>query len=63
MVINIVDLLFTVAIIYFLVPVLGIKGYIISIYISEIFNFSMSLVLLHLELKKHKKMEQKFPKQ
>ena len=60
MVINIVDLLFTVAIIYFLVPVLGIKGYIISIYISEIFNFSMSLGLLHLELKKHKSGTQIF---
>ncbi len=54
MVINIIDLLFTVTIIYFLVPVMGINGYIASIYISEIFNFSLSLGLLYLELKKHK---------
>lgn len=53
MVINIIDLLFTVAIIYFLVPIMSIKGYIISIYISEIFNFSLSLGLLILELRKH----------
>lgn len=55
MVINIIDLLFTVSIIYFLVPLLGIKGYIISIYISEIFNFALSLALLYIELKKHSK--------
>lgn len=53
MVINIIDLLFTVAIIYFLVPIMGINGYIASIYISEIFNFSLSLGLLFLELRKH----------
>lgn len=53
MVINIIDLLFTVAIIYFLVPLLGVKGYILSIYVSEIFNFSLSLGLLIMELKKH----------
>ena len=33
---------------------MGINGYIASIYISEIFNFSLSLGLLYLELKKHK---------
>ena len=54
MVINIIDLLFTVTIIYFLVPIMGINGYIASIYISEIFNFSLSLGLLFLELRKHR---------
>ena len=43
MVINILDLAISTSFIYFAVPKLGILGYIISIYISEILNFSMSL--------------------
>ena len=46
MVINILDLAISTSFIYFAVPKLGILGYIISIYISEILNFSMSLFQL-----------------
>lgn len=43
---NILDLSITICFIYFLLPVLGIKGYIISIFISEILNFLVSLIQL-----------------
>ena len=43
MVINIFDLLLSTSFIYFCVPKFGIIGYIISIYISEILNFIVSL--------------------
>lgn len=46
MCINIFDLIITILIIYFTVPVLGINGYILSIFISEIFNFISSYLLL-----------------
>jgi len=46
MVINILDLLISTSFIYFVVPKLGLTGYIISIYMSEILNFTISL--LHL---------------
>ena len=50
MLINIIDLLVSTAFIFFFVPVLGIKGYILSIFISEILNLSLSLnKLLKLE--------------
>ena len=52
MIINIIDLIFTVSIIYFIVPLYGIKGYIISIYISETFNFSLSMLLLYIKTNK-----------
>lgn len=39
---NILDLSVTICFIYFLLPILGIKGYIISIFISEILNFFVS---------------------
>ena len=42
MVVNIFDCLISIAFIYFLVPILGFSGYIISIFISEIINFSLS---------------------
>ena len=48
---NIFDLFISIAFIYFLLPTMGIKGYIIIIFISEIFNFSVSL----LQLKNFKK--------
>ena len=38
---------------YFLLPVLGIKGYIISIFISEILNFLVSLIQLVIYSKVH----------
>ena len=43
MLINIFDLLISVSFIYFCVPKLGVLGYIISIYMSEILNFIVSL--------------------
>lgn len=39
---NILDLITTIIILYFLVPILGMKGYIFSIYVSEILNFTVS---------------------
>lgn len=42
MTINIFDCLISIGFIYFLVPILGFKGYIISIFISEVFNFTFS---------------------
>lgn len=43
MIINILDLLISVSFIYFCVPKLGVLGYIISIYMSELLNFIVSL--------------------
>lgn len=40
---NILDLSVTTCFIYFLLPVYGINGYIASIFISELLNFSVSL--------------------
>ena len=40
---NILDLSITICFIYFLLPIYGINGYIISIFISEILNFFVSL--------------------
>lgn len=52
MLINIIDLIISTVFIFFFVPLLGIKGYILSIFISEILNFSLSLYkLLKLEKK------------
>ena len=42
MIINIFDCLISITFIYFLVPFLGFSGYIISIFISEIIDFSLS---------------------
>lgn len=50
MIINIIDLIVSTVFILFFVPILGIKGYIFSIFISEILNLSLSLYkLLKLE--------------
>ena len=50
MVINIIDSVVTTAFIFFFVPIFGIKGFILSIFISEILNLSLSLnKLLKLE--------------
>lgn len=40
---NILDLSITICFIYFLLPIYGISGYIASIFISELLNFSVSL--------------------
>ena len=45
---NIADLIITISLLYFLLPELGILGFIISMYVSEIFNFTVS----YLELRK-----------
>lgn len=50
MIINIIDLVISTTFIFFAVPLLGIKGYILSIFISEIINLILSLYkLLKLE--------------
>ncbi len=46
MLINILDLAISVSFIYFCVPKLGLIGYLISIYMSEILNFTISLLQL-----------------
>ena len=46
MICNILDLLITISILYFLLPILGITGFIIAIYVSEIFNFLVSFLEL-----------------
>ena len=42
MVVDIFDCLISIVFIYFLVPILGFSGYIISIFISEVVDFSLS---------------------
>lgn len=44
---NIIDLISTIALIWLLVPVFGIYGYIAIIAISEILNFTISLIQLY----------------
>ena len=46
MICNILDLLLTISVLYFLLPILGIEGYLLSIMISEIFNFCVSFFQL-----------------
>lgn len=43
---NILDLVVTILIIFFVVPILGMEGYILSIFFSELLNFSVSLYQL-----------------
>lgn len=47
MVCNIIDLILTISILYFLLPRFGIVGYLLCIIISEVFNFSVSFIQLH----------------
>ncbi len=44
---NILDLLLTITVLYFLLPVLGVAGYLLSILISETFNFIISYIQLY----------------
>ncbi len=44
---NILDLLLTISILYFLVPSFGLMGYLLSIVISEGFNFAVSYFQLY----------------
>lgn len=46
MIVNILDLALSTSFIYFAVPKLGLLGYIIAIYMSEILNFTVSLLQL-----------------
>ena len=43
---NILDLIVTIAIIYFIVPKIGLAGYVLSIFVSEILNFTISAIQL-----------------
>ena len=47
MVCNLLDLIITIAVLYFLLPVLGVTGYLLAIMISEIFNFCVSFFQLY----------------
>jgi len=47
MICNILDLVLTISILYFLLPTLGIAGYLLSIIISEVFNFCVSYFQLY----------------
>ena len=42
MAINVIDCIISIGFIYFFVPILGFSGYIISIFISEVIDFSLS---------------------
>jgi stage V sporulation protein B len=46
MIFNIVDLFTSITLIYFLLPIYGIYGYITVIFVSEILNFSISISAL-----------------
>lgn len=45
-IINILDLIITISLLYFLLPLLGIWGFILSIFVSELFNFVLSFLQL-----------------
>ena len=44
---NILDLLLTIGVLYFFLPNFGIIGYLLSILISEVFNFAISYFQLY----------------
>lgn len=46
MICNIVDLIVSISFIYFVVPYFGVKGYIMSIFLSTILNASISIAIL-----------------
>lgn len=48
---NILDLAVTIAIIYFVVPYMGMMGYILSIVVSELLNFTVSIFQLKRKIK------------
>lgn len=52
MAINVFDCIISIGFIYFFVPVLGFSGYIISIFISEVVNFSLSRIKINEYFKK-----------
>lgn len=44
--INIADAFLSVLLVYFLIPIFGVKGYVAAIFVCEIFNCGMSLIRL-----------------
>ncbi len=48
---NILDLVITISIIFFIVPIYGIAGYIFSIFVSELLNFTVSSIQLKRKIK------------
>ena len=46
MICNIIDLVATISIIFFIVPIMGMYGYILSIFVSELLNFTISSIQL-----------------
>ena len=51
MICNIMDLLVTISIIFFIVPIMGMYGYILSIFVSELLNFTISSIQLKKKIK------------
>ena len=51
MICNIIDLLVTISIIFFVVPIMGMYGYILSIFVSELLNFTISSIQLKKKIK------------
>ena len=47
MFVNILDLILTITILYFFLPIYGLIGYLVAIMISEIFNFCISYFQLY----------------
>ena len=47
MICNILDLVLTISVLYFLLPTLGLTGYLLAIIISEVFNFCISYFQLY----------------
>jgi len=47
MICNVLDLILTICVLYFLLPAYGISGYLLAIMISEIFNFCISYFQLY----------------
>ena len=47
MICNILDLILTICILYFLLPIFGLSGYLLATMISEIFNFCISYLQLY----------------
>lgn len=47
MICNILDLILTIGVLYFLLPSFGLTGYLLAILMSEVFNFCVSFFQLH----------------
>ena len=60
MAINVFDCIISIGFIYFFVPILGFSGYIISIFISEVIDFTLSGLKLLKILKNIEKNKEEF---